>query len=293
MSRGIMFTLVGDGEEANVVVFVPGEDGPLVAHSSHPNFNAIVTAARAQDHGIVELFDVASTIAQKFERLSERITTANGELFLDGEALDGVVTDHILRSMEAGLKDWEPLVKFIEALSTNPNQESVDQLYTWLKSAGLVIDTDGMIVGYKGVQGRGSQSDPYRSVNSGKAIVNGEVRIGNIPNGPGDVVEMPRSEVEFDPSVGCSQGLHVGSYAYASGWARGALLEVRVNPRDVVSVPTDCNAEKLRCCRYTVVDVIDQPYESPVIGTAYDTPEFDEDFDLWGDGEDDYNDYCY
>lgn len=287
MSRGIMFTLVGDGDEANVVVFVPGEDGPLVAHSSHPNFNSIVQAARAQDYGVVKLFDVASTIAQKFERLSERITTANGELFLDGEVLDGVVTDHILRSMEAGLKDWEPLVKFIEALSTNPNQESVDQLYTWIKAAGLVIDTDGMIVGYKGVSRTDPLSTKFQSINSGKAIVNGEVKSGRIPQNAGDVVEMPRSEVQFNPAVGCSQGLHVGSYSYASGFAQGALLEVRVNPRDVVSVPTDCGAQKMRVCRYTVVDVIDQPYSAPIIGAEYADEDLYEDFDLWGDGEDD------
>ncbi len=284
MASGIVFTLVGDGEDNSIVVFVPGED-PLVARGDHPNFEAIVQAARAQDYDVVELFDVAATIAQKFERLSERITTANGELYLDGEVLNGVVVDHILRSMQAGLKDWEPLVLFIEALETNPNPASVDQLYGWLKSAGLVIDTDGMIVGYKGVER--TSAGVLQSVRAGKAIVNGEVVTGNIPNGPGDVVEMPRSEVEFNPSVGCSTGLHVGSYEYASNWARGALLEVRVNPRDVVSVPTDCNAEKLRVCRYTVIDVIDQPYSAPVIGASFADEDLYPDFNVWGDFEDD------
>jgi hypothetical protein len=282
MASGIMFTLVGDGDEANVVVFVPGEE-PMVAHSSHPNFNAIVQAAQAQDYGVVDLFDIASTVAQKFERLSDRISTANGELFLDGEPMNGVIVDAILRSMQAGLNDWQPLVLFIEKLETNPNPGSVDQLYSWLKSAGLTIDTNGDIVGYKGVE-KGADGS-LRSVRSGKAIVNGEVQTGQIGNGPGDVVEMPRSEVQYDPAVGCSTGLHVGSYEYASGWARGALLEVRVNPRDVVSVPTDCNAEKLRVCRYTVVDLIDQPYTEPVIGSDYEESDLYDDFDLWGDFE--------
>lgn len=286
MASGIVYTLVGDGEDNSIVVFVPGQDGPLVATSaSHANFNAIVQAARDQDYGVVEMFDLSTAIAQKFERLSERITTANGTLYLDGEPMNGTIVDHILRSLEAGLQDFEPLVKFIENLETNPNAESVEQLYNWLNSAGMTIDADGMIVGYKGVE-KGADGS-LTSVKAGKAIVNGEVVSGKIPNGPGDVVEMPRSEVEYNPSVGCSTGLHVGSYDYASGWARGALLEVRVNPRDVVSVPTDSNAEKLRVCRYTVVDLIDQPYSTPVVGADFaDEVLYAEDFDLWGDWED-------
>ena len=68
---------------------------------------------------------------------------------------------------------------------------------------------------------------------------------------------MPRGEVQHDPESGCSTGLHVGTYAYAQGYARAALLTVHVNPRDVVSVPTDCDAEKMRVCRYVVSD--DEP----------------------------------
>ena len=39
-----------------------------------------------------------------------------------------------------------------------------------------------------------------------------------------------------------------------------------VNPRDVVSVPKDCEFQKLRCCRYVVLDVIRNPLDT----TRYD-----------------------
>ena len=95
---------------------------------------------------------------------------------------------------------------------------------------------------------------------------------------------MPRSEVEWDPSVGCHQGLHVGSWDYAAGFARGAVLTVYVNPRDVVSVPTDCDAAKMRCCRYTIGNVTEVAYTEPVV---YDELVDDDDDVLayWGDGE--------
>ena len=67
------------------------------------------------------------------------------------------------------------------------------------------------------------------------------------------IIEIARSYVNHDPSQGCSTGLHVGTYAYAKGYARSALLEVHVNPRDVVSVPTDCDAQKVRVTAAKVV----------------------------------------
>ena len=182
----------------------------------------------------------------------------------------------MLRFLEAGVEDWVPLVKFFENVQANPNEHSREQLYNWLAKRDFTITPDGLIVGYKGV------TRDYRSILSGTATVDGVVYKGQIPNHIGAVVEMPRDQVQWDPSVGCHTGLHVGTYEYANGFAQGVLLEVHVNPRDVVSVPTDCDWAKVRVCRYVVVGTIDQPYTTPVIGFDWDWE--DEDDDL--DGED-------
>jgi hypothetical protein len=78
---------------------------------------------------------------------------------------------------------------------------------------------------------------------------------------------MPRSEVVHDPSQACERGLHVSTRSYAEGYARsGALLEVHVNPRDIVSVPTDGGGEKVRVCRYKIARVALDAYdERPVL----------------------------
>lgn len=285
-----MSILVGDGEDSSIIVVVPGEDAPLVATSQHVNFKAICRAAAEQDFGVVELFDVADTIAQVFNRLSERVTTEGGRLYLDGDQLHGLVTDHILRALENGLTDFTPLVTFVEKVAENPNKDSVDQLYAWVQAEGLTIDPEGNIVAYKGVE---PHCDGFRSVHGGKALVNGAVQTGKIEQNIGDVVEMPRSEVTFDPRQGCSTGLHVGTYNYANGWG-SHLLEVRVNPRDVVSVPTDCGAQKMRVCRYTITDSFrgDRAYSTPVLGGKYDASDPFE-YDEWGDGEDDFADYSW
>ena len=274
----MQYTLVGTEDGSNIVVFLPGQT-PLVAHSSHPNFAQIVEAVMADDESVVDLFDVAATAAKRFDRLSERVTVANGRLYLDGEEVDNSLATQVVRFLGDGVDDWKPLVAFFENVQANPQEHSREQLYTWLAKRDFTITHDGLIVGYKGVRSDGNGG--FTSINTGKAIVDGEVHTGAIPNHVGAVVEMPRGEVAHDPSTGCSTGLHVGSYDYANGFAQGALLEVHVNPRDVVSVPTDSDWQKMRVCRYTVVNTIDAPYTSPI--RPYDF-EADEDLE-WGDGE--------
>lgn len=276
----LSFTIVGDEDESNIVVYLDGQ--MRVAHSSHPYFEAIVGGARTGDASIIDLFDLSEVAATRFDRLSERVTVANGTIYLDGEAIDNVLTEQVLRFIDAGLDDWKPLVAFFENVQANPNPHSREQLFAWLAGEEFTITPDGMIVGYKGVA-KGDEG--LTSINSGRAIVNGEVHNGRIPQPFGGIVEMPRSAVAFDPGSGCSTGLHVGTYGYANGFAQGALLEVHVNPRDVVSVPTDCSAQKMRVCRYSIVKLIDAPYTVPVVyDDEYD--EYDK-YDGWGDNEDD------
>lgn len=277
----LQYTIIGNEDgESNIVVFVAGQ-APQVASQSHPNYDRIVEGALAGDDSIIELFDIAATAAQKFQRLSDRITTANGRLYLDGEEVNNALATQVVRFLDEGVEDWKPLVAFFENVQSNPNEHSREQLYEWLSRRDFTITTDGMIVGYKGVASDGNGG--YKSIHSGKAIVDGEIVTGQIPTNPGSVVEMPRSEVEWNPAVGCHTGLHVGTFDYASGFAQGGLLEVHVNPRDVVSVPTDSNAAKVRCCRYKVVSLTEVPYTEAVVPYEYDS---DDDLDEWGDGED-------
>lgn len=283
---GLQYTLVGSDDGSSVItVFVPGQK-PLVAQSDHPNFDKIVEGVVAKDEAVADLFDVAATAATKFERLSDRITSANGRLYLDGEEINNALATQVVRFVGEGVDDWKPLVSFFENVQMNPQDDSRVQLYDWLNAADVTITQDGMIVGYKGV--RVTADGEYTSINTGKAIVDGEVKSGAIPNYIGAIVEMPRNEVAHNPKVHCHVGLHVGTYDYANSFAQGALLEVHVHPRDVVSVPEDHNGQKMRVCRYKVVDVIEKPYTAAVLDDQYD----DDDSSYWGDGDLDFCDGC-
>lgn len=261
----MLYTKVSNNEDANIAVFLPGRPLPLVAHSSHPNWDEIIEQVEADDEdGLVELFDLAEAAAVKFrEALSDRVSVDNGTVYLDGDPVDNALTNQVLRFLQEDVDDWAPLVNFFEKVQANPNEHSREQLYEWITRHALTITEEGDIVAYKGVTS--DNQGNLVSQHSGSAIVNGKPLTGRIPNAIGSTIEMARSTVQHDPSTGCSTGLHVGTYEYAQSYSRsGALLEVRINPRDVVSVPSDCSHQKMRVCRYTVVKAITDRYSTAV-----------------------------
>lgn len=276
-----------DGRES-LTVFTPSGP-PVVATADHPAFAELLEGAQsgAPIDDLRNLADLTNVVAEHFDQLSERVSVAHGRVFFDGDEVDSTITTQIIRCLDdPSVGDWKPLVLFMENVAANPNEHSREQLFDWLRDREFTITSNGCFIAYKGVHNRDEDAGdayPYQSSSRGEAIVNGERFTGAIPNGVGATVEMPRGDVQHDPAHGCSTGLHVGTYEYAQSYARGALLTVLVNPRDVVSVPTDCNAEKMRVCRYVVSD--DEPtppsesaaiaYDDEVDEGAPETIEFD------------------
>jgi hypothetical protein len=283
-----MFYQITSNEGHGSVSVYDNDGQPHIATDEHPNYRQIIASLIEDDQNedVLDLFDVSRTISAKLSRLTERISVANGVVYFDGDPVDNTISGQILRFAQQGVEDWQPLALFMENLAANPNEHSRTQLYDWLTANGeFTITEDGCILGYKGVM-----RDPehgFVSISRGPAVVDGVAVNGNVPNRIGAVVEIGRSAVHHDPRVGCSTGLHVGTWEYAESFARGAVLEVHVNPRDVVSIPTDCGAQKMRCCRYTVVNIIEQKVQSPLAG--FDAPTWDEDDFDWDEGDDFYD----
>ncbi len=250
----VQYNLVQTSTTGNITVVVEGE--MYTADDNHPNWDVIVDKALSNDDSVVDDFDLSPKIADRFESLSERVSVANSRVYVDGDEVEGGIADQIARFYWEGVADWEPLVHFLEKVWSNPTEHSRENLSRWINATnGLTIDVNGDIVGYKGLTKTGG------SITQGPAVVNGQAVEGSVPNAPGSVVEMARSKVTHDPAVGCSVGLHVGTWEYAKIFASergsGIVAKVVVNPRDVVSVPTECGDKKMRVCRYKVVEYVD------------------------------------
>jgi hypothetical protein len=283
----IQHTLVQTDGEAFLTAFIPGH-GLLSAGSTHPNFDKIKEAVvmgqpPLTNEALADLFDVARAVERRFTKLSRRVSVNGGTLFFDGDEIHNALAKQVVRFLDADVDNWKPLVAFFEKVQANPSAHSRNQLFEWLDRHDFTIDTDGDLVGYKGVM-RDSDGKLV-SVHAGPGIVDGVKMNGHLPNEVGSIVEIERSYVHEDPSVGCSRGLHVGTYDYAKGYASGALLRVKVNPADVVSVPTDCNAQKVRTCRYEVVEIIDGHLALPLVDSVdvAETLDERESCDAYGD----------
>lgn len=280
-----------DGERF-ITVIVEGID-PLVASSQHPNFEEILEIAYdgwVEDSSeLVDLLDVGAYVGRKLSdaaksrALSQRVRAHNGvvqiDVFGDGEWTDApkALSDQVIRFLEHGVDDWIPLVRFVERLYENPEPHSTEQLFSWIERHNLTITEDGKILAYKGCQlGRrlsgNYDPDTLYSTTPGPAIVDGKEIVNDyVPNRVGSTVQITRSIVEHNPHNGCGVGLHVGTYEYAKGYAfHGKLLRVIVDPADVVSVPTDCNAQKMRVAEYKVLEINDVKEESPVAYVSED-----------------------
>ena len=146
-------------------------------------------------------------------------------------------------------------------------------MYDFISYKALPIDIDGYVVGYKGV----AKDFWSLSGNTHTTVLQGEVNErGQILNRIGDVIEVQRRCVDDNRQNHCSQGLHIGSFDYAKSWsgADGKLLMVRFNPKDAVSVPEDCDCQKLRVCKYEILEEIpverDSELNKPFYGVYTD-----------------------
>jgi hypothetical protein len=139
-------------------------------------------------------------------------------------------------------------------LFKNPSSRAVKELYSWLSHKSLAICEDGCFLAYKSVNIYNGElfTDRYgREVKSGDYV---DKYTSTIRNNVGDVNDMPRRKVNDDFQVGCSDGFHVGSLKYVTEvYSSNKQIICKVDPADVVSVPLDCDCQKIRCCYYEVI----------------------------------------
>lgn len=158
----------------------------------------------------------------------------------DNSSLPDVLSNRLMDFINNDI-DTTALEAFWHNCRKNPDQESIKDLYEFLEYNSVPITRDGCFIAYKRV--RKDFKDFYT---------------GKFDNSPGKVVQEDRSLCNSDRNETCSRGLHCAAWDYANESyysGQGYIVEVKVNPEDVVSVPVDYDRQKMRTCKYTVVKV--------------------------------------
>lgn len=249
---------------------------PYNVDSSHENWDAIVACVKASDfEAIPELINVSKQL-ETFVGFSDiEVNAEYGTITYQGVEINNTLVEHIFRMRDEGF-DINPMLAFLNNLMQNPSKRAVDELYSFLQAGKMPITEDGAFIAYKRVR------DDYRSTHDGKTLNapfdkmtdadkaalphrhNGTTT--DVVNGV-TVLSMPRNMVNENSNQTCSFGLHFCSQGYLNHFSGDRILILKVNPRDVVSIPADYNDTKGRACRYEIVGELTQEQKDTALKT--------------------------
>ena len=240
-------------------------DGKIYTHDrSHPGYYKMLEALKQNS---AEDFIAAESLEQYIIRQVDKgVTYKDGKVFYNGEEIHSVLVDQINALREDGY-EIDYMIKFLENLMQNPSMNSVNQLYKFLEHRNMPIDEEGCFYAYKAV--RNDYYDKYS---------------GTVLNTVGEIIKCDRNQVDDDPKKTCSKGYHVGALSYSgpNGWyySHGdKVMIVKVNPKNVVAVPDDHSATKLRVCEYEVI----AEYTVPLSNSVYNQTVHNTIYKSWDD----------
>jgi hypothetical protein len=231
--EALPYTLV-DGV---LTVVMPNGESKTVQQGDDPKRYDDVLNAIREDRWA----EVPSLICPKQRIASfsdEHIEVIDSVVHIDGKAVPSALSDRIIDYSEQDLP-YQPLVSFWRNLNMNPSHTAVQRLYGFLEANRHPITPDGHFIGYRGIKADFTDQ-----------------RTGTIDNSPGEVVTMPRNEVD-ETDQDCSHGLHVANYDFANGFGPVCVM-VKVHPRDVVSIPSNYGTAKMRVCQYEVLQQVNE-----------------------------------
>lgn len=204
-----------------------------------------------------ENWDLALRLMSKTQTLlawlPEPFTFADGVISYEATPITPKLNRRLLAMAEKE-DDAQPWLNFWAKLQKNPSFRSIDQLYDFMEHENIPIDAEGNLLAYKAVR------EDYLDYHS-----------CTYDNTPGNTHRMPRNQVSDDPKLACHFGFHVGALKYASGFGGSdrRILICQVDPANVVCVPEDHYAMKVRVCEYKVLG----HYASPLSDTVFSEKE--------------------
>ena len=238
---------------SNIVVVIGNKSHTI--SKTHITYNKVLEAIKANDWDIIP--DIIEPKKVVLNYGQGNVSIQGETLFWKGKELNTGLSVRMIQMLQEGFP-IEPMVNFMENLYKNPSHRAVTELYGFLEKNNLPITPDGYFLAYKKV--RGDFTDCHT---------------GKMDNSVGQVVEMERHEVNDNKDQTCSTGLHFCGMSYLAHFSGERTVIVKINPADVVSIPSDYNDAKGRACRYEVIGELnvnpEDAFTSSVQSNAYGT----------------------
>lgn len=232
-----MFYFMDDNQVT--VYFADGASA--VWRSSSPNFDK-VKALVIQDNWVEIEFlhnQAKAILNNKVELVGDQLKVKSGDIEHIVQS-SSPIRDFIFLLKKKGIIDSsiEDIKPFLINMFENPYIKAVTEIYDYCQAMDFEITKDGCFLAYKNVRSDlGSIHDGGRT----KHII-------------GEVTEV--EAFDTDRNKTCSKGLHFCSKEYLSSYRGDVTLVVKINPKDVVAIPTDYKFQKGRCRKYIPIGVI-------------------------------------
>lgn len=255
-------------------------------YNDQPGYKEVIIALAKKDEKF--LSDFAENPSIMKAKIYEVIFGDNvsvdddGNVFVNGKPIAKQIGDRIKAHIELGISPV-PIINFLAKLDQNPSARARIELFDFLENKNLPLDDEGFFYAYKTV------GPDYWSKRGGNLVLTSGVTDdkGRILNSVGAVITCDRSEVDDARENTCSFGLHAGGLTYVTKtyYKHGdKILIVKINPKDVVAVPKDYNAQKLRTASYEVISEYTGPLPDYTLNPS-------DSYDYGYEDEEYYDDY--
>lgn len=245
----------------NIIVVIGNT--PHTVSKTHISYDKIKEALKAEDWDAVK--DLINPKQVILNYGDGNVSINGGVLCWKGVEMKGGLSNQMIAMFKEGFPIG-PMVKFMENLMDNPSNRAVQELYNFTEKGQMPITEDGCMLAYKRIND--NYTDVYSSkvLNTPLSCITAD-QLATLPRmsqgiqqnvttelvGNNIVVSMPRNAVNDDADQACSHGLHFCSKNYLSEFRGSRIIIVKINPRDVVSIPKDHAHTKGRTCRYEIV----------------------------------------
>lgn len=172
---------------------------------------------------------------------TEGLSIENGKLYVKdtGICLGETFADAFVTAAHFGKASEDILERYFKNVAKNPDPVARDGLSSFTAENLMPITDRGTFLAYRYVNERMF-----------------DCHTNTMDNMVGNVVAMPRDKCNPNPNETCSRGLHVCHHAYMGNNGRYQLV-VEIKPQDVVAVPHEYRARKMRTCEFRVLCTLD------------------------------------
>ena len=228
------------------VTFVE-EGRPILVMADDSRFEKCLSLYKNEDYSGLKSFLCPDKALEQISDGDLIINIDEGEIQYKGEPIHNVVAGRIMEAIDGKLP-YKHLLAFLKNTLFCDSFVVLNELYLFLESnESMPIMEDGSFIAYRAVDSEYMSKHPNKDGTHNR-------------NHVGDIISMPRNQVNPNRHQTCAEGLHFCSYSYIPFYGYNKtdrIMIVKIYPTDVVAIPDGYNNAKGRCCKYEVIGEVE------------------------------------